>query len=200
MERDYLAIHGFDLAPVTAAVQRAETDWPEKKADLDARLASETAIVNWADTQWQATCRGPPSKRPPPAVCRARTAARPCWPLRIVFFAHFRRRRLPKKAGELKTLSSQLYTSWDKMLVDMQARGDGNAREYDQQIRTVRTHLADAAAKTGDVTSDEQWNIVPKATYDAMQNNLGMAVEHKPAGKYDFEAGSTWRSRREWPT
>jgi hypothetical protein len=95
---------------------------------------------------------------------------------------------LPKKAGELKTLSAQLYTSWDKLLVDMRARGDGNARECGQKIRTVRTHLADAAAKSGDVTSDEQWTVVPNTTYDAMRNDLGMAIEHKPAGKYDSEA------------
>ena len=40
MERDYGVIHTFDLAPMAAAVQKAETDWPEKKPDLERALAS----------------------------------------------------------------------------------------------------------------------------------------------------------------
>src|SRR5262249_10101480 len=40
MERSYQAIHAFDLSSLKAAVGRAETDWPEKKNDLDTRLAS----------------------------------------------------------------------------------------------------------------------------------------------------------------
>jgi hypothetical protein len=183
LERSYQAIHAFDLASVTAAVERAETDWPEKKADLDARLAAERALVTQADAQWQATAE---ARRK--AAAGSLTGAGAAALLGFDESLQTAAAELPKKADELKTLSSQLYTSWDKLLVDMQARGDGNAREYDQKIRTVRTRLADASAKTGDVTSDEQWTIVPRTTYDAMRNDLGMAIEHKPAGKYDSEA------------
>jgi hypothetical protein len=183
MERNYQAIHAFDLAPVTAAVQRAETDWPEKKSDLEARLASERAIVTQADAQWQSTAE---ARRK--AAAGTLSGADAAALLGVEDSLETSAADLPKKADELKTLSSQLYISWDKLLVDMRARGEGNAREYDQQIRTVRTRLADAAAKTGDVSSDEQWAIVPKSTYDAMRNDLGMAIEHKPAGKFDYES------------
>jgi hypothetical protein len=88
----------------------------------------------------------------------------------------------------LQSLTGQLYTSWDKLLVDMQARGEGNAREYDQKIRTVSTHITDAAAKTGETSSGEQWVIVTRPTYEAMRGDLGMAIEHKSAGLYDSEA------------
>ena len=183
MERDYRAIHDFDLAPVAADVARAAGDWPEKKADLEARLSSVRAIVAQTDTQWQST-----------AEARRQAAAGNLNGAGAGALLQFEDNlktsaaSLPQKAGELKSLSAQLYTSWDKLLVDMQVRGDGSAREYDQKLRTVRTHLADAAAKTGDVSSDEQWAVVPHATYDAMRNDLGMAIEHKPAGKYDSEA------------
>jgi hypothetical protein len=183
MERDYRSVHGFDLAPVAAAVARAGTDWPEKKADLEARLASVRATVAQADAQWQATAE---ARRQAAAggLAGADAAA-------LLGFEETLRSNaaeLPKKAGELQSLGAQLYTSWDKLLVDMQVRGDGNAREYDQKIRTVRTRLADAAATTGDVSSDEQWAAVPRTTYDAMRNDLGMAIEHKPAGRYDSES------------
>jgi hypothetical protein len=183
LERDYQAVHAFDLAPLAAAVQRAETDWPEKKPDLDARLASERALVTQADAQWQSTAE---ARRQ--AAAGTLTGGEAAALLGFEDSLQTTAAELPKKADELKTLSAQLYTSWDKLLVDMQARGDGNAREYDQKIRTVRTRLADASAKTGDVTSDEQWTIVPRSTYDAMRNDLGMAIENKPAGKYDYES------------
>ena len=95
---------------------------------------------------------------------------------------------LPQKTAELNSLSGQLYDSWDKLLVDMEVRGIGNAREYDQQIRTVRTHLTDVTAKTGATTSEQKWVGVPRTTYEAMRNDLGMAIEHKPAGRYDSES------------
>src|SRR5580692_3169819 len=40
MQREYDEIHGADLTPVSQVVQKAEQDWPAKKAVLDNRLAS----------------------------------------------------------------------------------------------------------------------------------------------------------------
>ena len=42
-----------------------------------------------------------------------------------------------------------------------------------------------------DTKSDEKWVEVSRAQFDAMKPNLGMAIEHKPAGKYDSEAERT---------
>ena len=183
MERDYRAIHAFDLAALTTLVHRTEADWPGKQADLDARLAAENAIVADSDRLWQST-----------EDARRQAAAGNSTGLDFgaLFGAGESLKSsaadLQAKADETKALTGQLYTSWDKMLVDMQARGDGDARRYEQRIRTVRTHHADAAASTGETTSDEQWTTVPRATYDAMRRDLGMAIEHKPAGKYDSES------------
>jgi len=176
MERSYQAIHSFDFAPLTAVVEKAETDWPEKKADLSARLADVTGVVPRSDALWQSTAEarreatgGNVSGLDYGALLSAadelNTSAA----------------ALPQKSEQLKALTGQLYDSWDKVLVDMETRGIGSARAYDQKIRTVRTHL-------GATTSDEKWVDVSPATYDAMRNDLGMAIEHKPTGKYDSEA------------
>jgi len=183
MERDYQAVHAFDLAPLKTAVARAESDWPEKKADLEARLASVTGLAGQADSVWQST-----------AKVRAQAASGPPADFDAgAFLAAGDQLRadadsLPKKSTELQALSGQLYDSWDKILVDMQTRGSGPSREWQQKLRTVRTHLPDASAKTGATDSQEQWASVPEATFNAMRNDLGMAVEHKSAGKYEFEA------------
>jgi hypothetical protein len=183
MEQDYNAIHAFNLTPVANAVQKAETDWPDKKTDLDTRLGSLRNTVTTADQIWQSE------------AADRRAAAAQDW-------GHFEfaslvagadslktgAADLPRQAADLQALSGQLYDSWDKILVDMETRGIGTARSWDQQIRTVRTRLADAADKTGVVSSDEKWVEVSHATYAADESDLGMAIEHKPAGKYDIEA------------
>jgi hypothetical protein len=178
LERDYQAVHNFDFGPVAADVQRAENDWPEKKSDLESRLAADRAIVTQIDSQWQSTA-DLRQKAAAGVLSGADTGALLAFEDTLETSAA----DLPKRTAELKILSAQLHTSWDKLLVDMKDHHD----EYQQEIRTVRTHLADAAAKSGDVTSEEQWIDVPRSTYEAMHNDLGMAIEHKPAGKYDFE-------------
>lgn len=183
MERDYQAIHAVDLTGAAAVVQKAGTDWPEKKNDLETRLANARAMAARGDELWQTSAD-------------ARRAAAANDLAKVDFATLFATadalkttaRELPKQNEQLKTLSAQLYQTWDKVLADMEVRGVGNAREYDQKIRTIRTTVADAAGKPGASTSDEKWVDVTKAQYDAGEKNLGMAVEHKAAGKYDTES------------
>ena len=63
MERDYKAIHAVDLAAAAAAVQKAEADWPEKKNDLESRLATARAIQTRSDELWQIHHRGAARRR-----------------------------------------------------------------------------------------------------------------------------------------
>ncbi|MCX6629680.1 MAG: hypothetical protein NTW28_18840 [Candidatus Solibacter sp.] len=183
MERDHKAIHAVDLAAAAAAVQKAQADWPEKQNDLESRLATARGVLTRSDELWQSTTE-------------ARRAAAANDYTKLDFGALFAAADtlktgaadLPKQAEQLKTLSAQLYESWDKILVDMEVRGSGNARAYNQKIKTVRTKIADATGKASTAASDEKWVDVSKAQYQAMEKNLGMAIEHKPAGKYDTES------------
>jgi hypothetical protein len=184
MGRDYNAVHAFDLAPVTAAIERAEADWPEKKPDLDARLGALKNEVAESDALWQAS-----------AEARRKAAGGDYSAIATVsadadsLKAHAA--DLPAKAGELTALSGQLYYAWDKVLVDLETRGIGTNRSYDEEIRTIRTRVANAAAKGGETSSEDKWVEVPRPTYEAQKNDLGMAVEHKAAGHYDSEAERT---------
>ncbi len=186
MESDYHTVHTLDLAPVSATVLRAETDWPQKKSDLDSRMASTRALIADSETAWQSS-----------ADARKAAAAGDYANVNLQALAgsadtlHTDAVELPKKSAEVTALSGQLYNNWDKMLVDMETRGMGSDKSYDQKIRTVTTRLPDAAAKTGETTSDEKWVEVPQSTFNAQKNDLGMVLEHKPAGMYDFEAEHT---------
>lgn len=183
MQRDYDAVHNFDFTPLTAAIQRAETDWPEKKADLETRVAALHGIQARADQVWQSS-----------AELRKEAAANDYAHLNFGALGgdadalHTAAADLPERSNSVSALAGQLYNSWDKILVDMEERGHGSSRKYDQQIRTVTTHVPDAASKSGATTSSDSWVDVPRPTYEAMRNDLGMAIEHKSAGKYDSES------------
>jgi hypothetical protein len=183
MDRDYQAIHAVDPAGTAAAVQKASTDWPEKKSDLETRLASEKAIVSRADELWQASAD---ARR----AAAANDVARVDFAVLLAAADALKTgaAELPKQNEQIKTLTGQLYQSWDKILADMEVRGTGNARAWDQKIRTIRTQVADATGKPGAATSEEKWVDVSQAQYQAMEKNLGMAIEHKAAGKYDSES------------
>jgi hypothetical protein len=183
MEQNRRALRDFDLAPVAAAVTKAQTDWPARKAELDARLAAQRDLAAEGDRLWDAT-----------ADERRKAAAGGVAHLdfgTLIGAADKLKTNaaeLPTKSAELKAAAAQLYTAWDKVLVDMQTRGRGSSKTYEQKIRTVKTTFSDAATKSGDTSSAEDWQAVPQPTYEAMRNNLGMAVAHKPEGKFDWEA------------
>jgi len=183
MESDRQTLQSWDFAPITAVVQRAGADWPDKKADLEARLAALRAIPAGAAKVWQdsdAMRRKAGSKD----LAGLDYAAL----LTAAETLHDDAAALPARTGELKSLTGQLYTSWDKILVDLRDRRSGGSRDYEEKIRTVKTQLVDASGKKGDTTSEDSWVEVPKAAYTANERNIGMAVAHKPAGKYDVEA------------
>jgi hypothetical protein len=183
MERDYEAVRGTDLGPVTASVLKAEVDWPDKKNDLETRLGALLSEKAGAEKDWQTS-----------AALRQRVVANQLAGLDYVALIgaadslHQASMDVPAKAKELQGLSGQLYDSWDKILVDLEIRRSGERRYYDEKIKTVRTHLVDVAGKKAETSSDDQWVDVSEAQYKAVENNLGMAIEHKSAGKYDFEA------------
>lgn len=52
MNRSYQAILNFDFGPVNSAVLRASADWPDKKADLEARLAALKQLQTTGEQAW----------------------------------------------------------------------------------------------------------------------------------------------------
>ncbi len=95
---------------------------------------------------------------------------------------------LPREAGELRDECGQLYNSWDKILTDLDVAHEGPGQEFRERVKTIRTHFDDASATKGETTSDEKWVDVSQPQYRAVENDLGMTLAHKDAGKFDSEA------------
>ena len=174
MERDYQMIRSFDAGPLAAELEKAQSDWPDKRADLQSRFDNEIRQRQAADEAlWNET-----------AAARKQAASGNLIGLDTAALLtaadkiHADSALLPQKRTEIEGLIAQLNTAWDKVLVDMEKSG----RAHKEQIRTVST------PKDGQTTSKEDWVEVSEARYDAQKNNLGMSIEHKPLGKYDVEA------------
>ncbi len=182
MDRNDQSVASLDLASLASFVQRTETDWPDKKADLDARLASLQKEVSDTQAAWQQSAD---ARRE-----AAAGAAKVDYP--VLFGAADQLQAaaadVTAQSAQIRALGGQLYDSWDKLLVDMQVRGHFSGKTWNQDIRTVRTHYPDATLRDGQSSSQDQWVEVAEATYNSDKNDLGMAIAHKPAGKYDSEA------------
>ncbi len=174
MDRDYRMIQSFDPAPLAAEVQQAEAAWPDKRNDLETRFNSEIRQRQQQDQAlWQSTAQarqGAAAGHLPAAEIGALVTA--------ADKLHTDSALLPQKRVEIDGLVAQLNSTWDKVLVDMEKHG----HTYRQDIRTIRT------PQNGQTSANEQWVEVSEAQYNGLKNDLGMDIEHKPAGKYDVEA------------
>ena len=182
MAADRQTLEHWDFAPIAAVVTRAETDWPQKKSDLDTRLTALRAIPADGEQAWQSS-----DAMRRQAEGKNFAGLDYAGLLTSAETLHTDATSLPARTQELQSLTGQLYTSWDKVLVDLRDRKSGGSRDYEEEIRTVKTKFPDAAGKGGVTNSDEAWVEIPRATYQVCENNIGMSIAHKPVGKYDAE-------------
>ena len=179
MARAHDAIDAFDIPSTTPTARKALVDWPAKKADLDGRLTALAGLKTEADTLWTST-----------AAERAK-AGQPK-PEGLDYAGLFQTGdRLDAIQGQLRdgasgvnTLASQLYDSWDKLLMEV----DDDNRQH---VRLVRTHFADASLTNGTVTKEEKVEPLDSNVAKQRDRNAGLVIERKPAGKYDSEAEHT---------
>ncbi len=186
MQREHDEIHAADLTPVSEAVQKAEQDWPAKKAALDERLAGLKQSSEAAETEWIAT---ESARRD--AMAGTATGAEIATLIQANDALQRDAGNLTHGADELRAACGQLYDSWDKILADLEAAHHGDDMVYSEKLTTVRTHYTDVAARKTEISSDNKWVDVPEPSYRAVENDLGMVIAHKDAGLFDSEAQTT---------
>lgn len=182
LSHEYDQIHSFDFAVIQSVVRRAETDWPAKKSDLDARLAEIEKVPESVNSAWTASADARAAAAKGGTTIDYATLYGTEETLRQA------QASLPAGVENLKKLTGQLYNSWDKILEDLDRDHQGNRRIYDEKIKTVTTHLIDVPAKKSETSTAENWSEISEAAYRSVENDLGMTIEHKAAGLYDSEA------------
>jgi len=185
MKEEHDSAHGADFTEVTRTVEKAERDWPAKKADLDQRLQTLRTAADRADQQWQAT------EAERQAASEGKASGAQVATLIQANDAIESTANVAAEKQQLDGLCGQLYYAWDKVLEDLDQDHEGPALVYREKLKTVRTQFAEAGDKSPQTSTDVDWvNIEPDA-YRAVENDLGMAIAHKDAGLYDSEAQTT---------
>jgi hypothetical protein len=185
MQEKHDAARNADFTAVTKVVEKAEQDWPDKKADLDHRLELLKSAPDRADQQWKAT----EAEREAAAANKASGSqvATLIQADDVIETAA----NLPAEEQQLTGLTSQLYFAWDKILDDLDVRHEGPEEVYREKLKTIRTRFAESGDKTPQTQTDERWVDVSPSAYQSVENDLGMAISHKDAGLYDSEAQNT---------
>jgi hypothetical protein len=185
MDAEYRAIEAFDLAPASQVADHAAVDWPAKKGALETRLATLREIRPASESEWQAL---------EPARRKAAGGQADGTQIAALIEADQRlaqrHESLISGSAEVRSLSGQLYDSWDQILTDLDAGRYGEDSFYRERLKTVRTHFVDVAAKKTETHSDEHWANVSEADFRSVENDLGMAISHKDAGLFDSEAST----------
>jgi hypothetical protein len=185
MQQQHDSVHGADFTAVTRAVEKAEQDWPGKRADLDRRLETLRSAPDRAEQEWKATeaerevaQSGKASGAQVATLIQAEDV--------IETSAN-----LPAEEQQLEGLCGQLYYAWDKVLDDLDVREAGASSVYREKVKTVRTHFAESGDHAPQTSTDVRWVDVSPSAYQSVENDLGMAISHKDAGLYDSEAANT---------
>ncbi len=173
----YRQLAAYRPASIPGA-QRAMIDWPEKKADLSQAIQRMAEVKARSASLWKE---------------RSRTIAAPNADALLILETHRNLQadglQLARLDSQLGQRLSQLYLSWDRILVDMDVR-EGETLTLHHKYKTVTVHIQDPQKKQGAHSEREAWVQVSKATFDALEGKLGMSVARKPAGKYEEEAES----------
>lgn len=183
MKREYDAIHAVDLTPTAKEVDKAEQDWPGKKAALESRLAMLRAEPETADKAWQSTAAARQD-----ALAGKAKGPQIATLIQADDVLSQTATGLAKEAADLRAQCGQLYVAWDKILTDLDVSRSGPETQYREKIKTVRTRFVDVAAKKTETSTDENWTSVNEPQFRSVENDLGMAIGHKDAGLFDSEA------------
>lgn len=171
---DFEAIQAMSLSETESRVDRAKRDWPPKEADLGRRLSGLLATKESAGEAWN-TVRAEDAKASDDIDLIALASASDLLRRGLI--------DLSEANAHLAALVSQLYISWDKILVDMSIE-EGEEVTFQHKYRTVRVTAGEGEAPN---PPSEKWEAVSRADYERHKENLGMTVASKPAGLYDSE-------------
>ncbi len=178
MRTAYDALQAVDADAALAPVRKAMLDWPAKRDDLQTRLDGSKDFEAQGQKIWDSS-----------AALRSQAEGGGLADSDIETLLS-EADQLDAAAREAKeavtaddTLAGQLYVSWDKLLLDVE-RG----REPRERVRLVETRFQDATLAHGSTTSEERWETLDSSRTRDAEENVGMVIERKEAGKYDSEA------------
>jgi len=171
-ETAYKALSRDSIAGLQAKADQAASDWPEKKDDLTSRMAVFGTLLESADNCFKFVMGE--NEKPENSIDFDALVHNHDALLQI-------RDSFSQSFASIPVLLEQLYVSWDKILSDMEIK-EGYEVEFYHHYKMIRV------GRDNTPSEETAAQKVAKEYYLKHENNLGMTLESKPKGKYDFEA------------
>ena len=167
MKSDYEKIKAADTSAVVATLEKAESDWPAKKPDLDARIESLRGAPEKAEKVWYEA---------------QQAAAKPDYAA-LMTAEEWLQSRVNRPDKDLK-LAAQLYQGRDIILEHL-----GSPRDLTcaAQLKIINTQFTDVQNQKSTTETKQKTETFPESRCESLKNDIGMEIEHKPAGAYETE-------------
>ena len=172
------ALQRIDAEDSIQSVRKAMGDWPAKREDLQTRLDRLKNLKDQGQKIWESSA-GLRSAAEANRLADSDLDALLSQADQLDAVVHQARESL----AEDNALASQLYTSFDKLLLDVEHGGAPR-----QKVRIVRTRFPDATLAHGQTTSEERWETLDTFRARDSDESSGVVIERKSAGEYDSEA------------
>lgn len=177
MKANYEAVKAFDVDAAAAPAKKAGIDWPAKRDDIENRLTQIKWLKSQAGQAWDSSAK----------LRRDADGGRVEDLDYAALFADADKiddaaKQLKSETDSLNQLAAQLYTSWDKLLLEV----DDN-RGLREKVRLVKTNYKDATLSNGQASSEERWEDTAAARKRDAEKQVGMVIARKAAGRYDSE-------------
>jgi hypothetical protein len=175
MKSEYEKIKSTDVSSTVATLTKAETDWPAKKSDLDARIESLNSAPAKADKIWTDV----------QAAAGQTAGAKPDYAA-LMTAEQWLDSRASRPEKDLK-LASQLYNSRDVILEHLDSPRPDDLT-CSANVKIISTELTDVQSNKSSTDTKQKTEELPESQCESLKNDIGMEIEHKPAGAYETEA------------
>lgn len=166
------------FGPVRALVQKAMSDWPDKRTFLEQKLQAFDKEA--ADDQSRAGTLADILENASRWDLKAEQAL-----FLAVHSGSDWTKQLETNGSALELLAKQLYVGRDRILEDLDPDNEEGPRA---KFRAITMIVEDAPSHVWKRDFSDEWVPVPdEDTWNSYKNRIGMSFERKPPGKFDSE-------------
>ena len=166
-----------DANRVISAAKRAISDWPERKAKIEPKLGQAQKALDKVESLLTRS-------RAARAAARKGDPDGPQMRAVLVLSNVVDSAKSKLKKLDLYRYVHQLYVSSETVLTDMNVLRKGDSLVFKHKLST---YSLQKGVRSSRPEVSEKWRDVSRKQFLAQQKNLGMAVSHKPLGRFANE-------------
>jgi hypothetical protein len=177
------SVHGMGLGTTDARLRRAAHDWPDKQAELFARL---DGLYSETLTAWRVRDSVDPMRRNGDPVDYSKVD--PYQVMAATELLAYWQSTIPVKVRDLNEMANQLYSSWETTLMDLSPSSANTSSACLVRLKTVLSQVWDISQKRGTSAAVEREFDLGSCSCLGDRTRSGDVLARKAFGKFASEA------------